>query len=84
MGVGIVKIEGDKAYELSNLRRTYVPPIGEGFLPRETAAHHRECVIKLVRESLEASKVRISDIDCVCFTKGACHCGLCKGRQFVY
>ena len=37
IGIGIV--EDGKV--LSNPRRTYVTPPGEGFLPRDTAKHHR-------------------------------------------
>ena len=37
IGVGII-VDGEV---LANVRRTFVPPPGSGFLPRETAEHHR-------------------------------------------
>ena len=37
IGIGIVR-DGEV---LSNPRRTYNAPPGEGFMPRETALHHR-------------------------------------------
>lgn len=66
LGIGIVK----DGVILSNCRRTYISPPGEGFLPRETAHHHRTNITSLLRESLEKADVSPSDIDIVCFTKG--------------
>lgn len=37
LGVGVVR----DGVVLSNVRHTYVAPPGEGFLPRDTAKHHR-------------------------------------------
>jgi N6-L-threonylcarbamoyladenine synthase len=31
---------------------------GTGFLPKETAAHHRTHIIRLVREALEEAKIK--------------------------
>ena len=45
LGIGIVR----DGVVLSNPRHTYITPPGEGFLPRETAKHHRECFIKVLR-----------------------------------
>ncbi|KAK7869361.1 hypothetical protein R5R35_000670 [Gryllus longicercus] len=41
-----------------------------GFLPRETAQHHREKIIGLVREALTVSGISPDNIDVVCYTKG--------------
>jgi N6-L-threonylcarbamoyladenine synthase len=38
VGVGIVA----HGQVVANVRRTFVPPPGAGFLPRETAEHHRQ------------------------------------------
>ena len=38
IGVGIVTHDGKV---LSNPRETYITPPGTGFLPKETAEHHR-------------------------------------------
>lgn len=66
LGIGIVK-DGEV---LSNCRRTYITPPGEGFLPRETAQHHREKALIILQEALDEAKVKPQDIDVVCYTKG--------------
>ncbi|GME84881.1 unnamed protein product [Ambrosiozyma monospora] len=76
LGVGIIKhpkghlSSTNKAEILSNIRNTYVTPPGEGFLPRDTARHHRNWVIRLVKQALEETKLQGSDLDCICFTQG--------------
>lgn len=55
---------------LSNLRHTYVSPPGSGFLPKDTAAHHRRWVVRLVKQAIKQAGISIEDIDCICFTKG--------------
>jgi N6-L-threonylcarbamoyladenine synthase len=55
---------------LSNLRHTYVSPPGSGFLPKDTAAHHRRWIVRLVKQAMKQAKISVDDIDCICFTKG--------------
>ena len=66
IGIGIVR-DGEV---LSNPRRTYMTPPGQGFLPRDTARHHRQYVLTVLREALEEAGVAPKDIDAVAFTKG--------------
>lgn len=66
LGVGIVK----DGVVLANYRRTYITPPGEGFLPKETAQHHRANIIEVLKTSLEEAKISPKDIDVVCYTKG--------------
>lgn len=66
LGIGIVR---DNEI-LSNVRRTYVTPPGEGFLPRETAEHHRKCILKVLREALDNAKISMEQVDVICYTKG--------------
>lgn len=66
LGIGIVK-DGEI---LSNCRRTYITPPGEGFLPRETAQHHQENIHEVLREALDEAGITPRDIDVVCYTKG--------------
>ncbi|XP_017043474.1 probable tRNA N6-adenosine threonylcarbamoyltransferase [Drosophila ficusphila] len=66
IGVGIIK-DGEV---LANVRRTYITPPGEGFLPKETAKHHREAILGLVKASLKEAKLEHSDLDVICYTKG--------------
>ncbi|GAB0089620.1 Probable tRNA N6-adenosine threonylcarbamoyltransferase [Sergentomyia squamirostris] len=66
LGVGIVR-DGEV---LVNVRRTYITPPGEGFLPKETAQHHRGKILELLKEALDESKISPAEIDVVCYTKG--------------
>ncbi|XP_025412525.1 probable tRNA N6-adenosine threonylcarbamoyltransferase [Sipha flava] len=66
LGIGIVK-DGEV---LSNCRRTYITPPGEGFLPRETAQHHQNNIISLLEETLKTAGIQPNQINIVCFTKG--------------
>ncbi len=71
IGVGIIQHPSttSKAIVLANIRRTHITPPGEGFLPRDTAKHHREWATKLVVQALKEAKITIADIDCICYTK---------------
>jgi N6-L-threonylcarbamoyladenine synthase len=72
IGVGIIQhpADGGQAVVLANIRHTHITPPGEGFLPRDTARHHRLWATKLIRQALEEAKITVGDIDCVCYTKG--------------
>ncbi|RPB05790.1 peptidase M22, glycoprotease [Choiromyces venosus 120613-1] len=71
LGVGLIRhIPSKPAEILSNIRHTFVSPPGEGFLPKDTAKHHRSWVVTLVKRSLKESGVKVKDIDCICYTKG--------------
>lgn len=41
-----------------------------GFLPGETAKHHRSVILTVVREALDEAGLKPADIDCVAYTKG--------------
>src|ERR1700749_3787575 len=66
-GVGIVSDDGTI---LSNPRHTYITPTGTGFLPRETAQHHQQWAITIIQQAITDSKLHISDISAIAFTKG--------------
>jgi N6-L-threonylcarbamoyladenine synthase len=55
---------------LANLRHTYHAPPGAGFLPKETAKHHRQWVVRLVKQALKQAGITPAQIDCICYTKG--------------
>ncbi|GAA5893094.1 tRNA N6-adenosine threonylcarbamoyltransferase [Sporobolomyces salmoneus] len=55
---------------LSNIRHTYVTPPGEGFLPSDTARHHKRWITEVVDKALKQGNVTMRDVDVVCFTKG--------------
>ncbi|XP_011859778.1 PREDICTED: probable tRNA N6-adenosine threonylcarbamoyltransferase isoform X1 [Vollenhovia emeryi] len=66
LGVGIIRDQE----VLSNVRHTYVTPPGEGFLPRETAQHHRRHILNVLQKALEDAKLTLKDVDIICYTKG--------------
>jgi N6-L-threonylcarbamoyladenine synthase len=55
---------------LSNLRKTYVTPPGHGFQPGDTAKHHRDHIVDLVRRSMKQAGLDFSQLDCICYTRG--------------
>ncbi|KAL5723570.1 N(6)-L-threonylcarbamoyladenine synthase [Ranunculus cassubicifolius] len=67
IGVDIVCLDGTI---LSNPRHTYITPPGHGFLPQETAQHHSQHVLPLVKCALETAQITPDEIDCICYTKG--------------
>lgn len=84
LGIGVIKqplldttLVGDNSHDchteiLSNVRNTYVTPPGEGFLPRDTARHHRNWCVRIIKEALEEAGIKdpANEIDVICFTKG--------------
>ncbi|KAJ3035910.1 hypothetical protein HDV00_003311 [Rhizophlyctis rosea] len=71
IGVGIIRHDADgNVTVLANPRKTYITPPGQGFLPRDTAAHHREHAVGLVKQALKEAGITPKDVDCICFTKG--------------
>lgn len=39
-------------------------------MPSDTARHHREWVVKVIKESVQKAGIRMEDLDCIAFTKG--------------
>ncbi|KAF2203434.1 O-sialoglyco protein endopeptidase-like protein [Delitschia confertaspora ATCC 74209] len=72
LGVGIISHPhpSKPPVILANLRHTYVSPPGEGFLPKDTAKHHRSYVVRLVKQAMKQAGVKVEDLDCICYTKG--------------
>lgn len=66
LGIGVTK----DGKVLSNIRRTYITPPGEGFLPKQTAQHHRAHILQVLNEALSVAGVTPEDIDVICYTKG--------------
>nr|CAG4647899.1 EOG090X067V [Moina brachiata] len=66
LGIGIVK----DGIVLSNPRRTYITPPGEGFKPVETAKHHQQSCVSLLKQALEEANVKPESVDVICYTKG--------------
>ena len=72
LGVGLIlhPPKGGPAQILSNIRRTFHSPPGEGFLPKDTARHHRSWIIRLVKQAMKEAQIRVNEVDCICYTKG--------------
>lgn len=66
IGIGIIK-DGEV---LSNPRHTYITPPGQGFLPKDTAVHHRKHILDILHQALDEANVKPSDLDVICYTKG--------------
>jgi N6-L-threonylcarbamoyladenine synthase len=65
--VGIVD---DQGHIYANPRFTFITPPGTGFMPKETAEHHRGKVLGLIRSALEEAKMTFADITVISYTKG--------------
>ena len=72
LGVGFIlhPSGGGPAQILANIRHTFVSPPGEGFLPKDTAKHHRAWLVRLVKQAMKEGCVSINNVDCICYTKG--------------
>ncbi|KAJ3364267.1 putative tRNA threonylcarbamoyladenosine biosynthesis protein kae1 [Allomyces javanicus] len=72
IGVGIMRHSDDGSVQevLANVRHTYITPPGTGFLPKDTAVHHREWILPLIQQALKDAKITPKDIDVICYTKG--------------
>ncbi|QRV84201.1 glycoprotease/Kae1 family metallohydrolase [Ceratobasidium sp. AG-Ba] len=70
-GAGIIRHGQDGSVAvLSNVRHTYITPPGEGFQPRDTALHHREWALTIIKQAIADAGIDLSVVDCICFTKG--------------
>ncbi|EPT04186.1 hypothetical protein FOMPIDRAFT_1021911 [Fomitopsis schrenkii] len=71
LGAGIIRHDPDGATTvMSNVRHTYITPPGEGFLPRDTAQHHRDWALTVINDALNKAEISLHDLDCICYTKG--------------
>ena len=81
VGVGVLQYDPVKREYtiLSNPRKTFVAPTGQGFLPKETAWHHQAHIVALVRAALKEAFPQPEQqqythperyLSAICFTKG--------------
>ncbi|KAM0686014.1 putative tRNA threonylcarbamoyladenosine biosynthesis protein kae1 [Conglomerata obtusa] len=66
IGIGIMK----NNEILANTRRTFIAKDNAGFIPAETANHHRSVVLKVLQDALIEAGIKLKDIDIFCYTKG--------------
>lgn len=58
---GIIKFNG---------RKTHITAPGTGFIPSETALHHYQNMVPLLRELIDKTDIKLSEIDLITFTRG--------------
>lgn len=67
ISIGVVTSLGEI---LSNPRKTFITPPGTGFLPAETAQHHRIHILKILKDALVEANTTMNQIKLICYTKG--------------
>jgi N6-L-threonylcarbamoyladenine synthase len=72
LGIGVIAHDAvtGEATVLSNVRDTFNSPPGTGFLPKDTARHHRACFARVARRALADAGVTVAEVDCICYTRG--------------
>ncbi|AJZ75744.1 KEOPS complex N(6)-L-threonylcarbamoyladenine synthase Kae1 [Candidatus Nitrosotenuis cloacae] len=66
----IVERRGNKGKILSDVRRIYRPPDGQGIHPREASRHHIEHSSEVLSECVHQSNLSIKDIDVISYSAG--------------
>ena len=66
----VLEKTGKSGKILSDIRKIYRPPDGEGIHPREASRHHAENSPMILSESLQKAGVKISDLDIVSYAAG--------------
>jgi N6-L-threonylcarbamoyladenine synthase len=66
----ILEKKGKKGKILSDIRRIYRPPDGEGIHPREASRHHAENSPEVLSECLQKAGVKMNDLDIISYAAG--------------
>ena len=66
----VIKKNGKKGKILSDVRKIYRPPGGEGIHPREASRHHIENSSTVLSECLQEAKISIKDLDLISYAAG--------------
>jgi N6-L-threonylcarbamoyladenine synthase len=66
----VIEKKGKQGKILSDIRKIYRPPEGEGIHPREASRHHAENSPEVLSECLRKANVKISDLDIVSYAAG--------------
>src|SRR5574342_833945 len=66
----ILEKTGKSGKILSDIRKIYRPPEGEGIHPREASRHHAENSPMVLSECLQKAGVKINDLDIVSYAAG--------------
>ena len=66
----ILEKKGKKGKILSDIRKIYRPPDGEGIHPREASRHHAENSPEVLSECLQKAGVKMNDLDIISYAAG--------------
>jgi N6-L-threonylcarbamoyladenine synthase len=66
----VIEKKGKNGKILSDIRKIYRPPEGEGIHPREASRHHIENSSQVFSECLQEAKLTIKDIDLISYAAG--------------
>jgi N6-L-threonylcarbamoyladenine synthase len=66
----IIEKKGKKGKILSDVRKIYRPPEGEGIHPREASRHHVENSSSVLSECLREANITIKDLDLISYAAG--------------
>ena len=66
----VIENNGKKGKILSDVRKIYHPPEGEGIHPREASRHHVENSSEVLSECLQNAKIGIQDLDLLAYSAG--------------
>ena len=66
----ILEKKGKNGKILSDIRKIYRPPDGEGIHPREASRHHAENSPEVLSECLQKAGVKMNDLDIISYAAG--------------
>lgn len=66
----ILEKKGKKGKIISDVRRIYRPPDGQGIHPREASRHHIENSSETLKQCLSDAQVKINDLDIIAYAGG--------------
>jgi len=66
----VIEKNGKKGKILSDVRKIYRPPEGEGIHPREASRHHIENSPKVLSDCFSEAKITIKDLDLISYAAG--------------
>lgn len=66
----VIEKNGKGGKILSDVRKIYMPPEGEGIHPREASRHHAENSPQVLSECLEKADLKVTDLDIISYAAG--------------
>lgn len=66
----VMNKKGKKIEMLSDVRKIYQPPSGEGIHPREASRHHIENSANVLKEAINQAGIKISDLNIISYAAG--------------